>query len=78
MEAQSIWKQRSAHSIGGKDYEKFFELTVGLSEGRRYALWAAGYQRANHLLIAHKAKVEAIVERLAERGHLSASEFAML
>jgi ATP-dependent Zn protease len=78
MAAQNIWKQRSAHLIGGKDYEKFFELAVGLSEGHRDALRVAGYQRANQLLIAHKAKIEAILEHLAEHGHLSASEFASL
>ena len=63
---------------GGGDYGQFIELTKDLSADCREALRRKAIKRARHLLLRHKAAVEAIAERLMEHGQIDGSEFICL
>jgi hypothetical protein len=77
MAAQTIWKVPSKHLAGGGDLTNFLNLVAkeGLSDDERDALRLKAYERANIILHAHKAKVEAVAERLMEHGQMNGSEF---
>jgi ATP-dependent Zn protease len=80
LQAQNIWQARPVpvHLIGGKDFGDFNTLTKDLSDKERDALRFDAYERANRLLLANKAKVEAVAKRLMERGQMEGSEFMRL
>jgi hypothetical protein len=80
MATQTIWNVRSKHLAGGRDLTDFLNLAAneGLGNEERDALRQDAYQRANRILHAHKAKVEAIAERLMEHGQMNGSEFLEL
>jgi ATP-dependent Zn protease len=78
--AQNIWIAPSKHWASSKDTEDFFNLVAkeGLSDDEREDLRANAHERAGEILNAHKAQVEAVAERLIERGEVSGSEFLEL
>ena len=77
-EAQTIFDAPSKHMSGGGDYGQFIELTKDLSADCREALRRKAIKRARHLLLRHKAAVEAIAERLMEHGQIDGFEFKCL
>jgi hypothetical protein len=80
LEAQLIWEHPSEHLAEAGDYATFrgWELVKYLSDEERDALERAGYERANELLLANKALVEIVAQRLAQQGFLTAPEFKHL
>lgn len=78
--AQNIWDVPSNHLVGGGDLKEFLDLVAdeGLSEDEHDALRLEAYERANEILHAHRAQVEAVAEGLMERGEVSGAEFLEL
>jgi ATP-dependent Zn protease len=62
----------------GGDYKDFIELTKNLTDSEREAFRLEALERANGFLLANKATVEAVTERLMERGQIDGSEFIRL
>jgi len=65
---------------GAGDIVDFIELarTKGLSDEERDELRIQAYERANSILLAHKSLVEAVADRLMERGQMDGVEFMRL
>jgi hypothetical protein len=63
---------------GAGDYADFLNLTKGFSDEKRDKFRLDAYERANRFLFANKAMVEAVAERLMERGQMDGSEFMRL
>jgi hypothetical protein len=76
--AQHLWKARPKHMAGAGHYADFLNLTKGFPDEKRDKLRLDAYERANRFLFANKAMVEAVAERLMERGQMDASEFMSL
>jgi ATP-dependent Zn protease len=77
MAAQTIWKVPSKHLAGGGDLTNFLNLVAkeGLSDDERDALRLKAYERANIILHAHRAEVEAVAARLMEHGQMDGPQF---
>jgi len=80
LAAENIWKAKPEHMSGAGDIVDFIELarTKGLSDEERDELRIQAYERANSILLAHKSLVEAVADRLMERGQMDGVEFMRL